>query len=241
MTKQHVFDQVVWHGRAVEGHKGAAGSARGFMQHTGQHFLARTRGAYQQGSDFGLCNSFGQSQQVLTGRIDKHDVAHGLGAGASHVLVEQVVQTHPRSAAGVTSGQHGQGARLTGLHSQLQFLALHPRDDGGVQPRLLQKLLNRLQTGHIHTQVQHHHGRIGRVRHQGVECVHRHQRPAAGVQGLAVLGAHRFFRVQPKGQRGRCRSWLHGVASHSDGTCKATLVPAQSFHLSAVNLLKRIL
>jgi hypothetical protein len=61
------------------------------------------------------------------------------------------------------------------------------------------------------------------------------------MQGLAVLGAQRFFRVQPKGQRGRCRRWLHGVASHSDGTCKATLVPAFNSIKSDFKNAKRVL
>jgi hypothetical protein len=61
------------------------------------------------------------------------------------------------------------------------------------------------------------------------------------MQGLAVLRAQRFFRVQPKGQRGRCRRWLHGVASHSDGTCKATLVPALKIFKSYFKKTKRIL
>jgi hypothetical protein len=61
------------------------------------------------------------------------------------------------------------------------------------------------------------------------------------MQGLAVLRAQRFFRVQPKGQRGRCRRWLHGVASHSVGTCKATLVPALKILKSYFKNKKRIL
>ena len=225
MTKQHVFDQVVWHGRAVECHKGATGSARSFVQHTRQHFFARTRGAHQQGRNVGLCDSFGQSQQVLTGRIDKHHAAHGLNGGACRVGAQVVVQSQPRGGAHIVAGQHGHGATTARFHGQLQFMSVNACHHRQTQACLLQQLLHRLQSCHVHTQVQNHDGSIRRLRQQHVQRVDGHQSPAAVVQGLAVLGAQRCFRVQPKGQRGRCSSWLHRVASHFVSMCKATLVP----------------
>ena len=79
MAKQHVFDQVLGQGRAIEGHKRAFGTGRRFVQHTGQYFFACTGGAHQQGGHFGLGHALGQGQQLLADRVHKHKAAWGLG------------------------------------------------------------------------------------------------------------------------------------------------------------------
>ena len=226
VAKQHVLDQVFRHGGAIEGHKRTACTGRRLVQHPGHDFFARTGWTNQQGRHIGLCHFFGQGQQVLAGWIHKHHMAHGLNDGANAWGAQVGVQAQPRSAAHIVCGQDRHRTALAGFYCQLERLTLDTRHHGCGQSCFLQQLLHGLQAGDIQTQVQHHHGRIGRLRNQRFERGDRHQGPATGVQGLAVLGAQGFFRVQPEGQRGRCSNWLHGVASHSVGMCKATLVPA---------------
>ena len=78
VAKQHIFDQVFGHGRAIERDKRTMGATRCFMQHPCQHFFAGTGRPDQQSCDIGMGHFSGQCQQVLAGRVDKHDMAHGL-------------------------------------------------------------------------------------------------------------------------------------------------------------------
>ena len=201
VTKQHVFDQIFWHGRAIECDKWAFGAARGLVQHAGQHFFARAGRADQQGGHIGLRHFLGHGQQVLAGRVYKHHVAHRLRCQADGAGVELIVQTQPRSLAYILSGQHRECARLRGFYGQVQRLALDTTHHWDAQASILQKLLNGFEARHISREVQHHHGRIGGLGQQVVESVDWHHGPAAQLQSLAVLGAQGCFGVQPKGQR----------------------------------------
>ena len=63
MAEQHVFNQVLGQGRAVQGHERAFGAVGGFVQHPGQNFFTGTGGANQQGRDFGLRHALGQANR----------------------------------------------------------------------------------------------------------------------------------------------------------------------------------
>ena len=174
------------------------------MQHPGQHLFAGTRGADQQGGDFGLRHALGQGQQLLADRVDKHKTFRRLGFD-----VQCGDGIGPQARVPFVGGQHMQSTQTHRVHSHFHAPALDTANHRHAVAQLANQGLHFAQEFGVVTQADDQHMGTAQGHVQVAQGRDGLQADTSGIELRAIGFGQWTEGVQPDGLNGVDRRSIH--------------------------------